>query len=149
VVIVYGTNRIVVDRKQGCFSGMKRSVSGLVGRQEVECRTVGSEAPSDGDKVRITRKKGTFEKEYTSRWTEEVFTVSDVRYTDPTTCKIVDYNKEEIKGSFYEPELRKASQEMFRIEKVIRRKGNKYLVKWLGYTDSFNSWVDNDELVKL
>ena len=47
MAIVYGTNMIVVDRKQGCFSGMKRSVSGLVGRQEVECRTVGSVAPSD------------------------------------------------------------------------------------------------------
>jgi len=47
VAIVYGTNKIVVDRKQGCFSGMKRSVSGLVGGQEVECRTVGSEVPSD------------------------------------------------------------------------------------------------------
>ena len=47
MAIVYGTNRIVVDRKQGCFSVMKWSVSGLVGRQEVECRTVGSEAPSD------------------------------------------------------------------------------------------------------
>ena len=44
MAIVYGTNKIVVDRKQGCFSGMKRSVSGLVGRQEVECRAVGSEA---------------------------------------------------------------------------------------------------------
>ena len=64
-------------------------------------------------------------------------------------CTIVDYNKEKIKGSFYEPELQKASQEMFRIQKVIRRKGNKSLVKWLGYPDSFNSWVDNDELVKL
>ena len=47
MTIVYGTNKIVEVRKQGCFSGMKRSVSGLVGRQEVECRTVGSEAPSD------------------------------------------------------------------------------------------------------
>jgi len=48
VAIANGTNKIVVDRKQGCFSGMKRSVCGLVGRQEVECcRTVGSEAPSD------------------------------------------------------------------------------------------------------
>ena len=104
---------------------------------------------SIGDKVKITRKKGTFEKGYTPRWTEEVFTVSDVRYTDPITYKIVDYNNEEIKGSFYEPELQKASQEMFRIEMVIRRKGNKTLVKWLGYPDSFNSWVDNEELVKL
>jgi len=60
-----------------------------------------------GDKVRITIKKGTFEKGYTARWTKEVFTVSKVRYTDPITYKIVDYNNEEIKGSFYEQELQK------------------------------------------
>jgi len=102
-----------------------------------------------GDKVRITRKKGIFEKGYTTRWTEEVFTVSEVRYTDPITYKIVDYNDEEIKGSFYEQELQKTTQEMFRIEKILRRKGDKSLVKWLGYPDSFNSWVDNDDLVEL
>ena len=39
---------------------------------------------------------------------------------------------------------------MFRIEKVIRRKGDKSLVKWVGgYADQFNSWVDNKDLVKL
>ena len=38
---------------------------------------------------------------------------------------------------------------MFIIEKVIRRKGDKSLVKWLGYKDEFNSWVDNKDLVTL
>ena len=42
-------------------------------------------------------------------------------------------NGEEIKGSFYEQELQKTEQEVFRIEKVIRRKGDKSLVKWVGY----------------
>jgi len=37
---------------------------------------------------------------------------------------------------------KKTKQEIFRIEKVIRKRGNKYLVKWLGYPDSFNSCVD-------
>jgi len=100
-----------------------------------------------GDKVRITIKKGVFEKGYTARWTEEVFTVSDVCYTDPITHKIVDYNNEEIKGSFYEQELQKPTQELFRIEKIIKKKGNKSLVKWLGYLDTFNAWGDNTDLV--
>jgi len=102
-----------------------------------------------GDKVRIARKKGVFEKAYTARWTEEVFTVSEVRYTDPITYKIVNSNNEEIKGSFYEQELQKGTQELFRIEKIIKKKGNKSLVKWLGYPDTFNSWVDNSDLVAL
>ncbi|XP_065660468.1 uncharacterized protein LOC136084386 [Hydra vulgaris] len=60
---------------------------------------------SIGDKVRITKKKGAFEKGYTPRWTEEVFTVSQVQCTDPPTYKITDYNGEKIQGTFYEQEL--------------------------------------------
>jgi len=101
------------------------------------------------DNVRITKKKSIFEKGYTPRWTEEVFVVSEVRYTDPITYKLKDFSDEEIKGSFCEQELQKTTQEMFRIEKVIRRKGDKSLVKLLGYKDEFNSWVDNKDLVKL
>ena len=104
---------------------------------------------SVGDKVRISRKKGIFEKGYTPKWTEEIFTISKIQYTDPITYKITDYNGEEIKGSFYERELQKTTQETFRIEKIIRKKGNKSLVKWLGYPANFNSWVDNKDLIKL
>jgi hypothetical protein len=102
-----------------------------------------------GDRVRITKKKDIFDKSYTPRWTEEIFTVSQVQYTDPPTYKITDSNREEIQGTFYEQELQKTNQEMYRIEKIVRRKGNKSLVKWVGYPESFNSWVDNAELVKL
>lgn len=100
-----------------------------------------------GDNVRITKKKGVFEKGYTPRWTEEVFTVTSLQYTDPPTYKISDYNNEEIQGTFYEQELQKTSQEVYRIEKVIKRRGNKSLVKWKGYPESFNSWIDNKEFV--
>jgi len=58
-------------------------------------------------------------------------------------------NGEEIKGSFYEPELQKTEQKVFRIEKVIKRKGDKSLVKWAGYPKEFNSWVENKDLEKL
>ena len=60
-----------------------------------------------GDRVRITVKKSIFEKGYTPRWTEEVFTISEVQDTDPPTYKISDFNGEEIQGTFYEPELQK------------------------------------------
>ena len=104
---------------------------------------------SVGDKVRISKKKKTFEKGYTTRWTEEIFTIVEVKPTLPVTYKIADLNGEEIKGSFYEPELQKTSQQLFRIEKVIKRGKKKSLVKWKGYSDDFNSWVDNKDLVNL
>ena len=101
------------------------------------------------DKVRITKKKKTFEHGYTPRWTEEIFTVSRIQYTDPITYKITHMNGEDIQGTFYEQELQKTKQEIFRIEKIIRKRGNKCLVKWLGYPDSFNTWVNVESLMQL
>ena len=60
---------------------------------------------------------------------------------------INDVNGEEIIGTFYEKELQKTDQKEFRIEKVFKKKGDKLYVKWKGYDDSFNSWIDKKDLV--
>ena len=60
---------------------------------------------------------------------------------------ISDLNGEPIAGSFYEKELQKTSQEKFRIEKVLKRKGDKLYVKWTEYDNSFNSWTDKKDLI--
>ena len=49
-----------------------------------------------GDKLRITRKKGTFEKGFTPNWTEEVFTISSVKATNPPTYTIKDTHGESV-----------------------------------------------------
>ena len=58
-------------------------------------------------------------------------------------------NGEEIVGTFYENELQKTNQKEFRTEKVIKRKGDKLYVKWKGYDNSFNSWVDRKYVVQM
>ena len=45
--------------------------------------------------------------------------------------------------------MQKTNQKEFRIEKVIERKGDKLYVKWEGYDNSFNSWIDKKDLVLL
>ena len=60
---------------------------------------------------------------------------------------ISDLNGEPITGSFYEKELQKASQERFRIEKVLKRKGDKLYLKWKGYDSRFNSWIDRKDVI--
>ena len=104
---------------------------------------------SEGDKVRITKKKGVLEKGYTARWTEEIFTIKEIRETNPITYIIKDLQGEEIKGTFYEPELQKTEPEIYRIEKVIEKEEGRSFVKWKGYPDKFNSWVDNKDLIDL
>ena len=102
-----------------------------------------------GDKVRISKhKRNVFDKGYTPNWTEEVFTIDKIQYTNPITYKIKDLNDETMEGSFYEPELLKAKQDVFRIDNVIRRdyKKKQALVKWKGYSDDFNSWIPIKDL---
>ena len=60
---------------------------------------------------------------------------------------ISDLNGEPITESFYEKELQKTSQEKFRIERMIKRKGDKLYVKWREYDSRFNSWIDKKELI--
>ena len=72
--------------------------------------------------VRIFKyKRKTFDKGYIPNWTEEVFTEDKIQNTDPITNKIKDLNSEKIKRSFYTEELLRAKQDVFRIDKVIRR----------------------------
>ena len=95
-----------------------------------------------GGHARISKYKNIFAKGYTPNWSEEVFVINKIKNTVPWTYAISDLNGEEITGSFYEKELQKTSQEKFRIEKVLKRKGDKLYVKWKGYDNSFNSWVN-------
>ena len=75
-----------------------------------------------GDKVRISKyKRNVFDKGYTPNWTKEVFIIDKIQNTKPITCKLRDQNDEEIKESFCEPELLKAEQDVFRIDKIIRK----------------------------
>ena len=100
-----------------------------------------------GDHVRISKYKNIFAKGYTPNWSEEVFVVSKIKNTVPWTYVINDLNGEEITGTFYEKELQKTNQKGIRIGKVIKRKSIKLYVKWKGYNNSFNSWIDKKDLV--
>ena len=95
-----------------------------------------------GDHVSISEYKSIFAKGYTPNWSEEVFVIKKVKNTVLWTYVINDLNSEKITGTFYEKVLQKANQEEFRVEKVIKRKGDKIYVKWKGYDNSFNSWID-------
>ena len=99
-----------------------------------------------GDHVRISKYKNSLAKGYAPNWSQDVFVVSKIKNTVPQTYVVSELNGEEIAGSFYEKELQKTSQEKFRIEKVTKRKGDKLYVKWEGYDNRFNSWIDKKDL---
>ena len=96
-----------------------------------------------GDIIRISNTKIFLQKV----WSEEVFVIKRVENTVSWTYVINDLNGEEVVGTFYKKELQKTNQIEFRIEKVIKRKGYKLYVKWKGCNNSFNSWIDKEDII--
>ena len=98
-----------------------------------------------GDIVRISKAKHVFEKNYTPNWTTELFKIVKVRITKPTTYILEDLHGTPIKGAFYPEELQKTiNPDIYLVEKVLRKKGKKVFVKWLGFDDTHNSWIDSN-----
>jgi hypothetical protein len=106
-----------------------------------------------GDRVRISRIKAVFEKGYLPNWSEAVYKIAKVQYTDPITYKLTDPSGDVIEGGFYAEELQKTNQEIYRIEKVLQKKKIKgvehALVKWSGYNKKYNEWIPVANLKKL
>ena len=99
-----------------------------------------------GDHVRISKYNFFFAKGYTPNWSEECFANKKFKNAVPWTYVVSDLNGYEIIGTFYERELQNTNQQEFRIEKVIKKNGDKLYVKWKGYDSSFNSRIEKKRL---
>lgn len=100
------------------------------------------------DSVRISKFKKQFTKGYLPNWSNEIFTVFAVKLTQPVTYILQDSRGEILKGGFYEEELSKSNTgQVYLVEKVVRRKNGKVLVRWLGFDKSYDSWIDAKDII--
>ena len=83
------------------------------------------------------------------KWSEELFKIYKINKSNVITYKIKDLNNEIIKGIFYEKELQltKNTSNEYIIEKILKTNKNKIYVKWRGYSNNFNSWIDKDGVI--
>ena len=108
-----------------------------------------------GQMVRVWKAKGLFEKGYLPNWSEEHFIVEDVNSKARRRIyKLKDYEKEDVKGSWYEDELQPIQKNLYLIEKVLRkRKGasgqTELMVKWKGWPAKFNSWIQEKDITPI
>lgn len=109
-----------------------------------------------GDHVRISHKSKTFERAYDEKWTPEIFVVSRAftRF-GLRKYRLEDSEGEEVKGTFYESELQRVEYDpngSFDIERVLEKRGTgekeEFLVKWRGWPQKFNSWVQKEQLIQ-
>ena len=107
----------------------------------------------ENDLVRISMVRMQFRKSYLPGWTEELFQIAKAFSGDPPYYQVKDLSGDILKGTFYEEELQQIfkNDNIFKIERIVksRRRGKQrfFLVKWLGYPESANSWVKQQDLL--
>ena len=103
-----------------------------------------------GDFVLVNTAKKTFKKGVAPKWTREVFKVIDVDMSSPRiSYKLECMDGDEFQGMFVSDQLQKVTDptnQPLMIEKIVKRKGNPVLVKYLGYGDKFNTWVHKSQV---
>src|SRR5436190_2931087 len=100
------------------------------------------------DKVRISKFKHIFQKGYLPSWTNEVFTIYRVQPTTPVTYILKDNRGEILQGGFYGHELQKSyTDNVYLVQKILKKKGDSYLVSWLGFDSSHNTWISKKDLI--
>ena len=81
-----------------------------------------------------------------------MFIVSRVVPGSVVTYKIKEMDDTPLEGTFYSQDLQKVTvsdDDLYRVEKVLKRKGNKLLVRWKGWPDKYDSWIDKKDVKKL
>ncbi|KAJ8910536.1 hypothetical protein NQ315_013499 [Exocentrus adspersus] len=98
---------------------------------------------------KVSKYKGVFSRGFTPNWSNELFKIAKANITNPATYLLEDMEAKPILGCFYEYELQKTKYpDVYLIEKILRRSGNRVYVRWLGLPDSHNSWVNKADIIK-
>ena len=107
----------------------------------------------EGDHVRISKAKGTFEKGYSTNWRTEIFVVKKVFRNTYPEYALRDLQGEDILGKFLEFELQRVvKSDDFRVKKIKRQRGTgqnkELLVEWEGYPETLRTWIPANSLTR-
>lgn len=107
-----------------------------------------------GEKVRLNKFKGIFEKGYLPNWTAEDFKVAKKVPLGKrrSVYKLQDNTGEDVSGTFYPEEVQNIKENKYFIQKILKwrkidgGKKRQALIKWEGWPEKFNSWVNEEEI---
>ena len=155
-----------IDALPDIINGINHSINRTTGRRPVDVQTGDLPDPRRlfkgrpkfrvGDVVRYLKFRGPFEKGYLKNFKEERVVISAVKSKYiPVYYHVVDLQNNKIDGSFYDQELVLCPNptDVFKIEKILKERKvrgvKQYFVRWLGYDQSFDSWVNAKDVNKL
>lgn len=104
---------------------------------------------SVGDSVRVSNPKLIFSRGFHPQYSPELYKIHLVNRKYPPTYILKNWKDEIVPGTFYQNELQKTSDpDLYLIEKVLQKKGSKIKVRWLGYGQEADSWINSSDFVQ-
>ena len=125
-----------VDAKDNTYIGFKKEVNDKNPKFRV------------GDHVRISKYKNIFAKGYMPNWSEEYLLLRKLKILYHGHIFLMTLMVKKLLVPFMKMNCKRLIKKKFRIEKVLKKKGDKLYVKWKGYDNSFNSWTDKKDIVE-
>ena len=107
-----------------------------------------------GQTVRISHVRSVFDREYSQKWTGEIFIVkSRFKREGIPVYRLESWDKERVEGTFYEHELQNIrvndSTEYFIqdiLKRRVRNKRKEVLVRWLHWPKKYDSWIPEEDV---
>jgi len=102
-----------------------------------------------GELVRISKYKKPFMKGALPNFSDEIFTVHAIQSISPPTYILRDSKNNILEGVFYQYELQAVKEpDLYRIEKIIKKRKTSVLVRWQGYSSEYDTWIPKRMLRK-
>ena len=111
-----------------------------------------------GQLVRVSRLRHAFSREYSQKWSHELFKVHNIIPRDDSiyAYTLEDLLGEVLKGTFYREEITAALEPeggVYMIDRILTKRGRgknlQYRVSWLGWPAKFSSWISASEVTNI
>jgi hypothetical protein len=100
------------------------------------------------DKVRVITKPDTFKRAYDYYFSPQVYEIFAVNKKYPPVFRLKDHRNRILKRTYYTEELVKVKyDDVFLVEDVLSRRGNKVKVRFWGYGEEDDAWVDKKDYI--
>ena len=107
-----------------------------------------------GQTVRMSHVRNIFDREYSQKWTGEIFKITArFKRDDLPVYKVEDWDGEPIEGTFYQQELQSITVDEnteYHVDKILQRrtrnKQKQVLVRWLHWPKKYDSWIPEDDV---
>jgi hypothetical protein len=102
-----------------------------------------------GDKVRVSDPPKMWRRGFMPHWSVQIYTIVGINKKIPPTYKLEDAGGKAVDKTYYTEELQRVKYpDVYLIEKIVAKKGDRTKVRYLGYGSEYDEWISNNNIIE-